>query len=135
LARKARVGPVEAQDLAPHDADVQRDVGEVGAEGDEHARGSHTDLDPRRIGPDGVGTVGIGTLIETARSRGHYAQQEHRVPPLGDGRHGQNPRSTEKKKLRLGGNGATSIFRTMAWFPKLLTSGSSPRYPVQRIRL
>ncbi len=43
-----------------------------------------------------------------------------------DGRHGQNPRSIEKKKLRLGGNGATSMFRTIAWLPKLLTSGSSP---------
>jgi hypothetical protein len=28
--------------------------------------------------------------------------------------HGQNPKSTEKKKLRLGGNGATSMFRTIA---------------------
>jgi hypothetical protein len=42
----------------------------------------------------------------------------------------QNLRSRVKKKLRLGGNGVTSMFRAMAWFPKLDTSGSSPLYGV-----
>ncbi len=127
LAREPRIGAVEPEHLASHDSYVQREVCKVGSERDEHAGRGHADLDSGRIGPDRVGTVGIGTLIEVAGSRGHYAQQEHRVPPSGDGRHGQNPRSIEKKKLRLGGNGATSMFRTMAWLPKLLTSGSSPR--------
>ena len=40
--------------------------------------------------------------------------------------HGQNPRSIENQKLRLGGNGVTSMFRAIGWLPKLLTSGSSP---------
>ena len=34
------------------------------------------------------------------------------------------------QKLRLGGNGVTSMFRAMGWFPKLLTSGSRPVYGV-----
>ena len=36
--------------------------------------------------------------------------------------------------LRLGGNGATSMFRAIAWFPKFETSGSLPWNFVNRRR-
>src|SRR5687767_6460644 len=39
------------------------------------------------------------------------------------------------QKLRLGGKGATSMFRATFWFPKLLTSGSRPVYLVHVMRL
>src|SRR5436190_1143184 len=39
----------------------------------------------------------------------------------------QNPTSTPKKKLRLGGYGARSTKRPTFWLPKLLTSGSMPQ--------
>ncbi len=48
---------------------------------------------------------------------------------------GQNPTLMPTQNVRLGGNGATSTFRAMAWLPKLLTSGSNPWYFVQVIRL
>ena len=32
----------------------------------------------------------------------------------------------EKKKLRLGGNGATSMFRTMAWLAEVAHLGIEP---------
>ena len=56
--------------------------------------------------------------------------------------HGSNPQGagleadvdTLSQKLRLGGNGATSMFRAIGWLPKLLTSGSSPSYGATRNR-
>src|SRR5688572_22555047 len=41
--------------------------------------------------------------------------------------HGQKSTPRLKKKLRLGGYGATSMFRAIAWLPKFETSGSRPR--------
>ena len=42
--------------------------------------------------------------------------------------------STLNQKLRLGGKGATSMFRAIGWLPKLLTSGSYPSYGTSRNR-
>src|SRR5439155_7097263 len=57
--------------------------------------------------------------------RGQKFRRSHGSSPR-EWPHGQNPTSIENQKLRLGGNGVTSMFRAIGWFPKLLTSGSSP---------
>ena len=64
------------------------------------------------------------------------AEDERRAGQLVLGRHGQSPKSIEKKKLRLGGYGATSMFRTMAWLVEVAHLGIEPRdSPVNRSRL
>src|SRR4029078_1332261 len=83
---------------------------------------------------DHVRGVGVRNVERAAGHRDDHGH-ERQTRVLECGGHGQNPRSIEKKKLRVGGNGATSMFRTIAWRPKLLTSGSSPRYGVNRSRL
>ena len=80
------------------------------------------------------GVLGFAISYD-AGPRADDAEDESQMRQLRGGRHGQNPRSIEKKKLRLGGNGATSMFRTIAWLPKLLTSGSRPAVRVKRSRL
>src|SRR2546426_10763652 len=53
----------------------------------------------------------------------------------GGGRMAQNPPSTLKKKLRVGGYGARAANRPTFWLPKLLTSGALPQQSDQIARL
>src|SRR5207247_3245791 len=93
------------------------------------------DLVGRRVGPAGRRAVRVCDVEVAGPNRQCTCHSE------GDDRlgivraHGQNPTSIEKKKLRLGGNGATSMFRAIAWLPKFDTSGSRPLYGVKRSRL
>src|SRR4051812_4380269 len=132
LLDETGIGRIDAKCLPAPDGGIERPVGHILTGGDQDAVGRRADLSGRRIFSDDGGAVGIGNVkIASADSDQHKNRQQSAECSRC---HGQNPKSIEKKKLRLGGKGATSIFRTIAWLAKLLTSGSSPRYGVNRSR-
>ena len=110
---EARVGAVEAICLAAKDPGVKVPIGRVGPGGEEDSRHRCLHVGPRRVGTDLRRVVRVGD-VEIARSR-HERRDRHQESSVFHGRRlAQKSRSTEKKKLRLGGNGATSMFRATA---------------------
>src|SRR5207247_6157198 len=75
------------------------------------------------IGPGLLGSVMLKSQAQTPRA----ASASKQVVAFMVGASAQKSRSMEKKMLRLGGNGATSMLRAIAWLPKFDTSGSMPR--------
>src|SRR6218665_216089 len=76
-----------------------------------------------------VGRVEAGPLDVTPaepQGGGQYQRHLRHLLHVANLHGSQNPTSRDVQKLRLGGKGATSMLRAMAWLPKLLTSGSSP---------
>src|SRR6266566_7876142 len=135
LRGEAGVRRVQSIALPAQDRGLLDPVGIVGPERHEESHRCGVHLRRGRVRADGVGAVGVRD-VEFAGPDRHGTGQGQGDDRLGVVRaHGQNPTSIEKKKLRLGGNGATSMFRTMAWFAKFDTSGSRPLYGVNRNRL
>src|SRR5882672_7078886 len=87
---------------------------------------------------DGLGPIFVGlfgsVMLKSQAPATSAATVTRRVVCFMVGALAQKSRSTDRKKLRLGGNGATSMFRATAWLPKFETSGSMPRKFVMRMR-
>src|SRR5439155_4097283 len=135
FARKSGIRGVETVALATEDRTVQHGALHVHPQRDQDPHRASLDLVGGRVRPAGGRAVRVAD-VEVAGPDRQCRRHGEGDDPLGIVRaHGQNPMSIEKKKLRLGGNGATSMFRAIAWLPKFDTSGSSPLYGVNRSRL
>src|SRR5262249_44579417 len=125
LRDETRVCHVDAISLPSQNRRLLDPVGDIRTRGDQEAVDRGRDPLWRSIGPDFRRTIRI-RYIEIAGAQHQCAAEAQGRDCFHDWFHGQNPKSIEKKKLRFGGNGATSMFRAIAWLPKLDTSGSMP---------
>ena len=114
LVHEPWVRRIDPERFPPQNTDVEGQVRNIGPEGDKHPVGGRGHLAATGVRPDGIGAVGVGGEVEATGPQAEHAGQEHNATNRHGCSHGQKPRSKPKKKLLLGGKGATSTFRTIA---------------------